>query len=69
MGIAGSGIIAYNGFNIKPPTVKKYFGAWPNKLKRGVLSKDAVYNLITEHRELIVRRSKAVTAALEKNML
>ncbi len=44
-------------------------GRLPKELKRGVLSEDAVYDLITEHRELMARLSKAVTAALEKNML
>lgn len=44
-------------------------GKLPKELKRGVLSEDAVYDLITEHRELMARLSKAVTAALEGNML
>ena len=44
-------------------------GRLPEELKRGVLSEDAVYELITKHRELMARRSKEVTAALEKNML
>ena len=44
-------------------------GRLPKELKRGVLSEDAVYELITEHRELMARLSGAVTAALEKNML
>ena len=44
-------------------------GKLPEDLKRGVLSEDAEYDLITEHRELMARLSKAVTAALEKNML
>ncbi len=44
-------------------------GKLPEDLPRGVLSEDAVYDLITEHRELMARLSKAVTATLEKNML
>lgn len=44
-------------------------GKLPEDLPRGVLSEDAVYDLITEHRELMARLSKAVAAALEKNML
>ena len=44
-------------------------GKLPEDLPRGVLSEDAVYDLITEHRDLMARLSKAVTATLEKNML
>ena len=35
-------------------------GLLPAGLKRGVLSEDAVYELITEHRELMERMSVAV---------
>lgn len=40
-------------------------GKLPGDLKRGVLSEDAVYDLITENRELLVRMLKLVTNALE----
>ena len=40
-------------------------GKLPRDLKRGVLSEDAVYDLITENREVLVRMLKLVTAALE----
>ena len=40
-------------------------GMLPADLKRGVLSEDAVYDLITEHREVMVRMLKLVTDALE----
>lgn len=42
-------------------------GKLPPDLKRGVLSEDAVYDLITENRELLVRMLKLVTAALESD--
>lgn len=42
-------------------------GKLPKDLKRGVLSQDAVYDLITENRELLVRMLKLVTAALESD--
>ena len=42
-------------------------GELPQDLKRGVLSEDAVYDLITENRELLVRMLKLVTAALESD--
>ena len=44
-------------------------GKLPRDLKRGVLSEDAVYDLITENRELMVRMLKLVTAALESDGL
>ena len=44
-------------------------GKLPRNLKRGVLSEDAVYDLITENRELLVRMLRLVTAALETDIL
>ena len=44
-------------------------GKLPRELKRGVLSEDAVYDLITENRELLVRMLKLVTGALETDTL
>ena len=40
-------------------------GKLPEGLKRGVLSEDAVYDLLTEHHELILRMSKAVTKSID----
>ena len=42
-------------------------GRLPRDLKRGVLSQDAVYDLLTENRELLVRMLKLVTGALESD--
>ncbi len=44
-------------------------GKLPRDLKRGVLSQDAVYDLITENRELLVRMLRLVTGALESDGL
>ena len=44
-------------------------GKLPRDLKRGVLSEDAVYDLIIENRELVIRMLKLATAALEGNVL
>ncbi len=44
-------------------------GKLPRDLKRGVLSEDAVYDLTTENRELLVRMLRLVTAALESDTL
>ena len=44
-------------------------GKLPRDLKRGVLSEDAVYDLLTENRELLVRMLRLVTAALETDTL
>ena len=44
-------------------------GKLPADLKRGVLSEDAVYDLITDNHELAVRMLKAITAALENRAL
>ena len=41
-------------------------GRLPADLKRGVLSEDAVYDLITEHRELMTRMQRCVLRSLEK---
>lgn len=44
-------------------------GKLPEDLPRGVLSEDAVYDLITEHRELMARLSKAVAFAIDGKLL
>ena len=44
-------------------------GKLPKDLKRGVLSEDAVYDLITDHHELVLRMARIVTKAIEGNML
>ena len=44
-------------------------GRLPRDLKRGVLAQDAIYDLITENRELLVRMLKLVTQALESDGL
>lgn len=44
-------------------------GKLPRDLKRGVLSQDAVYDLITKNRELLVRMLRLVTGALESDGL
>ena len=44
-------------------------GKVPKELKRGVLSEDAVYDLIIENRELVIRMLRLTTAALEGNVL
>ena len=41
-------------------------GKLPADLKRGVLSEDAVYNLITDHSELMARMQRAVLKSIEK---
>ncbi len=40
-------------------------GKLPKELKRGVLSQDAVFDLLTENRELLVRMLRLVSHALE----
>ena len=40
-------------------------GKLPAQLKRGVLSEDAVYDLLTEHHELVLRMSRAVTKSID----
>ena len=44
-------------------------GKLPQNLKRGVLSEDAVYDLITDHYETILRMTRIVTKAIEGKML
>lgn len=44
-------------------------GKLPRDLKRGVLSEDGVYDLMTENRELMVRMLRLVTGALESDGL
>ena len=41
----------------------------PADLKRGVLSEDAVYDLITDNHELAVRMMRLLTKALENKVL
>ena len=42
-------------------------GKLPKELKRGVLSQDAVFDLLTENRELLVRMLRLVSHALEND--
>lgn len=44
-------------------------GKLPENLHRGVLSEDAVYNLLTDHHELILRMSRAVTRSIDGKMI
>ena len=44
-------------------------GKLPKDLKRGVLSEDAVYDLICENRELLARMAKLVSNAIEDNLI
>ena len=44
-------------------------GKLPSDLKRGVLSEDAVYDMITDHHEAILRMSRIITKAVEGKML
>ena len=44
-------------------------GKLPSDLKRGVLSEDAVYDLLTENHDLMLRMLKIITRALEEGML
>ena len=44
-------------------------GKLPADLKRGVLSEDAVYDLIIENRDLVVRMMRLAAKALEDNVL
>ena len=44
-------------------------GKLPEDLKRGVLSEDAVYDLITENNALRIRMMKLLTRAMEQNLL
>ncbi|MBQ4424652.1 MAG: DUF4298 domain-containing protein [Lachnospiraceae bacterium] len=44
-------------------------GKLPAGLKRGVLSEDAVYDLLTDNHELAVRMMKVIAKALENRSL
>ena len=44
-------------------------GRLPNDLQRGVLSEDAVYDLLTDHHEQILRMTRIVTGAIEGKLL
>jgi flagellar biosynthesis chaperone FliJ len=44
-------------------------GKLPSDLKRGVLSEDAVYDLLTEHHELVLRMSRAVTKSIREKTI
>lgn len=44
-------------------------GKIPADLKRGVLSEDEVYNLLTDNHELAVRILRVITGQLEKKMI
>ena len=44
-------------------------GKLPKDLKRGVLSEDAVYDLLTEHHELMLRMSRAITKSIDSKLL
>ena len=44
-------------------------GRLPKDLKRGVLSEDGIWNLLTECRELNVRMSKMVTEVLKRQAI
>ena len=43
-------------------------GLLPVDFKRGVLSEDALYNLIIEHKELMTRMQRAVLRSMEKGL-
>ncbi len=44
-------------------------GKLPKDLKRGVLSEDAVYDLLDENRELTVRMLSLITNEIQNNMI
>lgn len=44
-------------------------GKLPSDLKRGVLSEDAVYDLLTEHHELVLRMSRTVTKSIKGKLI
>ena len=44
-------------------------GKLPQELKRAVLSEDTVYDLLTNHRELVLRMSKAVTKSIDEKTI
>lgn len=41
-------------------------GLIPSDLKRGVLSEDAVYNLLSDNQELLIRMDEAISGLLER---
>lgn len=43
-------------------------GKLPDDLKRGVLSEDAVYDLLTEHKELLTRMQRVILKAMENEL-
>lgn len=43
-------------------------GLVPTEIKRGVLSEDAVYNLIVWHKELMTRMQRAVLKSMEEGL-
>ena len=43
-------------------------GRIPKDLKRGVLSEDAVYDLITDHRELMTRMQRLILRTMENDI-
>ena len=44
-------------------------GRLPEDLKRGVLSEDAVYDLITEHSDLILRMNRVAVRAMAEDRI
>ena len=44
-------------------------GKLPEDLPRGVLSEDAVYDLLTDHHELVLRMSRAVANSINGKMI
>jgi hypothetical protein len=44
-------------------------GRLPEDLKRGVLSEDAVYDLITEHSDLILRMNRVALSAMAEDRI
>ena len=44
-------------------------GKLPEDLKRGVLSEDAVYDLLISNNELLVRMAKLIARSIEKKMI
>lgn len=77
-----SALEKYEKFENKYYKLENYYGssAWlddfeadeagmlPADLKRGVLSEDAVYNLIVEHKELMTRLQRAVLRSMEQGL-
>ena len=44
-------------------------GKLPKDLKRGVLSEDSVYDLLTDNREIYRKMMKIISRALDQNLL